>query len=115
MKAPGHRTIWAAAALVGSMSFAAFAVTTVVDNAETEDLQDNDARQDSDIVDNQQAIEDISATLAGVTELVEFVRDLQEQPQGSGTQEAVAQIMGLLCASSDPVRQEACRELNEGN
>jgi peptidoglycan hydrolase CwlO-like protein len=111
VKAMNHRTIWAAAALVGALSFAAFAVTTIVDNKETEQLQDSDAEQDIDITANRKALEDIAKTLAGVEELVKYVRDVKDRAEQEGDPVDLTIFVDLLCASEDPVRLAACAKL----
>lgn len=57
-----------------------------------------------------------SRTEAVANELVEFVHEIQAQQPSSGsgqTQQAVKVILDVLCASSDPVRVEACAALTE--
>lgn len=106
-----HKTIWAITGLIAAMAFAAFATTTVLDNAETEDLQDTAERQGEDITANEQAIADIAATLDGVTVLVEYVEDLKAAQEAEGNDADLSIFVDLLCASEDPVRLEACRQL----
>lgn len=50
-------------------------------------------------------------TEAAADELVAFVRELKAQPQTDRTAQAVQLFTDLLCASSDPVRREACAQL----
>lgn len=57
-----------------------------------------------------------SRTEAAAKELVEFVHEIQAQQPSSGsgqTQQAVKVILDTLCASSDPVRVEACAALTQ--
>lgn len=103
------RWLAALAALIAAMSFAAFTTNTVATRNKVE-------QTGSVAVDNQATLERIDRALSGIEanqqgidELVSFVRDLQSQPQGNS--DAVQQVIDLLCASEDPVRLEACRNL----
>lgn len=59
------------------------------------------------------AVSGIQANQKGIDSLVAFVEDVKaQQTQGSGQGDAVAQLIRLLCTSSDKVRQAACRALH---
>lgn len=56
----------------------------------------------------------VDRTEAAAQEIVAFVREIQAQPeQPNRTAEAVQTIIDVLCASSDPARQQACAELTK--
>lgn len=99
----------ALAALIASCSFAAFVSTTVFTSVQADHNQE-------DIGDLQVAIAAIEHNQEGIDELVAFVRDLQDRPpsSGSNTERLFQEAMTLLCASSDPARIEACKQLNQG-
>lgn len=106
------------AALIAALSFAGFVTTTVMTSNRVDTstekvdaaalLAEANAKSLEKI---EEAIEGIQHNQEGIDELVEFVRDLQAQPPSNGTQQAVQQVITLLCASEDPVRRQACEEI----
>lgn len=88
-----QRPTWLAslAAFIASISFSALMVVTIRDSETLDAIEKNQE---------------------GIDELVTFVRDLQSQPPSNGSSQVVQQVISLLCASEDPVRQQACNELN---
>lgn len=58
-----------------------------------------------------------SRTEAAASELVDFVHEIQAQQTAStgnqGQSQVVQMLVDLLCASSDPVRQQACADLTK--
>lgn len=53
-------------------------------------------------------------TEVAANELVDFVHEIEKQQQPTGqTQQAVELIVNVLCASSDPVRIQACAALTQ--
>lgn len=116
MTVDGHDQVWykrpkwlaALAALVAAWSFAGFVTTTVVTSRQAEVNSEN-------IGSLEQVVEELRRNQEGIDELVAFVRDLQSQPpDNNSTARAVQQVLDMLCASSDPVRMEACSQLNQG-
>lgn len=57
-------------------------------------------------------------TEASASELVDFVHEIQAQQTAStgnqGQSQVVQMLVDLICASSDPVRQQACAALKPG-
>lgn len=104
------RWVAATAALVGMLGFASFVATTVIANAQVEEQGPVIDRLTELAENNASAIAQIENNQAGIDELVAFIRDLQaqEDPADPGT---VQTFIDLLCASSDPVRQAACADL----
>lgn len=111
--------IAALAALVFALSFSAFAYrtwTTALDVGETkENISEYEpiiARLDNLAEDNAKNIASLEKNQVGIDTLVDFVNDLRrervqnEQPPSSGDP-----YIRLLCASSDPIRQAACAEI----
>lgn len=88
------------AGLIAAVSFAAFVITTVVTSDRTEETSDSVAAI-------QHAQEDIDV-------LVGFVEDLQNNDgnteQQGQTAQAVQKILSAICATSDPVRIEWCKQ-----
>lgn len=56
-------------------------------------------------------------TEASASELVDFVHEIQAQQTAStgnqGQSQVVQMLVDLICASSDPVRQQACAALKQ--
>lgn len=99
----------ALASFIAACSFAAFVTTTIFTSAEAE-------KTGSNVEDLEGAIRAIEENQKGIDELVTFVRDLQQQrpPSSAGnTERLFGEAMELLCASSDPVRLEACQRLRQ--
>lgn len=114
--APTHwyaRPQWLAAlaALIAASSFAGFVTTTVFTSERTSENSEDIGSLEHVVAELQSAVQGIEKNQEGIDELVAFVRDLQSQPQGNGTRDAVEQVLDVLCASSDPVRVQACSEL----
>jgi hypothetical protein len=97
--------------LIAALSFAAFVTTTIVTSKEV-------GSAGSVAVDNQEsleaierAIEGIQGNQEGIDVLVNFVRDMQAQPEEEPANLQV--FIDLLCSSEDPVRLAACAKLGE--
>jgi hypothetical protein len=105
-KRPAYVT--ASAGLVLSLAFSAFVANTILTRDDVSDLTTVVGQLQDLAAANAKAIKGIEDNQAGINELVDFVRDMQNQPD-SGVD--VQLFIDLLCASEDPVRRNACIEL----
>lgn len=96
------RWIGSVAALFIAAGFVAFVINVVRQGTIIENLS---TLSES----NHEALVSIQRTQSGVDELVAFVRDTQARQGTSGNQAQA--FFEVLCASSDPVRIEACARL----
>lgn len=102
---PGY--VAALAGLLAAIALAVMAASNLDTGNEIDDQGAILTRIDRLAIENRSTLEAVERNQAGVDELVEFVRDIQAEPETNTTQ----MFVDLLCASEDPVRLAACREL----
>lgn len=106
------RWVAAVAALLLAGAISTVAIKTTITESRVGDQTEVIDRLGVLAESNASAIRQIEHNQAGIDELVEFVRDIQQQPSDDGSvQKAVQTVVNLLCESSDPVRLAACAEL----
>lgn len=103
----------AVAFLIFAVGNTTWALTTV---ATQNDVQDAEAAFDdlAALTDgNRATLDRLADNQAGIDVLVSFVREVQAQQEAAegGSGDAVQTLITILCASSDPVRIEACQAL----
>lgn len=108
----------AVAALIGAVSLASWAASSISTSSEVGDQGQVLERLESIATDlgklaeqNAVNIDQLEANQAGIDELVAFVRDLQAEAEDEGEDETVRRFLVVLCASSDPARIAVCDEL----
>lgn len=101
--------IAAIAGLAAAVAVGTLAANSIITGNEVNAQGEVLDRIDQLAIDNRSTLEAIEKNQAGVDELVEFVRDIQSRPEADD--DTVRTFVRLLCASSDPVRQQACAEL----
>lgn len=100
--------ISAIAALFLSVGFCAFTIITVNTNQTVADQAPVIERLESLAEANRETLVQVSNNQAGIDSLVAFVEEVRNRDNNEG---AVQVILEILCASSDPVRIEACQRL----
>lgn len=112
----------ALAALILGVGLAAFSIPGSISATETqtdvetltsigEVLADNSETNRRTLERIDRAITAVENNQTGIDELVEFVHEIQAREQAQGNRDSSQMFVELLCASSDPVRQQACARL----
>src|SRR5690606_22689317 len=99
------RTLWVVTftVLVASLIIGALTVNLLLQASKVRNEELNNI---------ESALLAIERNQAGIDELVSFVRDVKEAQETGGARSVDLQIfIDLLCASDDPVRQQACEQI----
>lgn len=106
------RWVASIAALLFGIAGGAFAITSVETGSEINDQTEILEQIETISGQNAAELEQLERNQAGIEELLQFVRRAQtEGGDDVVTREEIQAFFQLLCASTDPIRNQACDEL----